>query len=1384
MKKNNWVFYFFITLFAALISVNLIWRLTPIKSEIRSEINERLTPIVGEAFKVKDFSLGFGYISFHDLHFVNKKKDFSIDVDEIQIGYSIHKFLFHKMDPLRMIESITLIDPKILFKLHPSPDTKESKPDSVDISNAISNFKKMTEIDRILIKGGEIQWEKSPHSPKTILSDLDGFLHMKTEKQASFHLIGKIFDSSADAMSLNGALFFDEKKWNANIQVQNCRLQRGLPFLDKETFFVQDALVNGTILVTGPSFNILDLKTKGRLKVENMNATLFNQRARSEDFFLTFQEQKMLLDTLVGSVEDGQFILSGNLGEIFQPGVYADVRFKNYSAKNIMITAPILDLLNRGKLEGTMRIAGPAGNLVLTGQVFSPKLYYNIAPFYNAHLDFIFEKRIWTFNDIRFHSIGMEHRGTGHIDFNNWTSELNISSHKYFGPNVFPIVDRLNNANMNYYTTMQGDFNTLTFTGTIVGSLAQKKETLTTLDAHYTLIDDYLKIASSDAYPGNLAFYGEISKLWDDPTFDILEVKDLPLKTLSSIEAVRWIARKYQPDIYFSGPINYPSVKINFVNRKSLEKFFTFTGSASHLLEPNLKFNSHFTFATLPQAIDGMVGLENRAKNLLLKIQVPRMAEGNLTIGQGENAPFSGQFTLNQISLHNYLGRLPGLSRAVTEGMLKGNVDISGTTSSPEISFAVEGKNFIINQNGYYTAFLNGNYQNYNFSFRKALVTYNNKPVFQGDFTLNPETNAVDAHFVGQEIESNFIAATIFNNPKLIKGKLQYDIKMKGDFDRPTISGTASMQEGEMENRVFKKLSVNFRDSIPPAATLFQLKKHIFKISDFTYEDQKKYLVEANGLLAVAENGPLDMRVNLQGNILAELPAFLEYFQHPDCEGKLYAHLTGSRENLKIAAGKLKIFSGSLAFESVIPPLTGLQADIELREGEQFVHINNLEGKINEHSARIFNIDSSSVKGGKLKPWYFEDLGVNFGVLVLETDPSGIPLSVPGLMNPGDIGNFAVEGKETGEKFYFAGPVDLPHCRGKVILYDCRVTFPFLMTDEEWAESEDSFVMDFLMNVDWDVMTTSGRGNRYFVDIPAVIDQVYMDLDIDDVSKGLEFSGRLIDDSFRTEGEVESTRGRVEYLDMNFRVDKFGAEFSRFELWPRVYGRAWTTVRDSTNFPRDIYLVLYAIDPETKQEVARGRWDDFRFKLVSSDPTITETQESVLAYMGYSVGNLSTKAGDVGLTLTENYLIRPLVRPLERKLERSLKLDYVRLRSNITSNLFYYGLQNRLTFLQNHNFYYNPVNNNFDPALLLLQSSEVIFGKYLMKDLYFTYSGQLVSIYDESKIGLNNRISFEYRILRNLLLDFEYDKLQFDPQFYSREALRDFRIRLRHSFNF
>ena len=1383
-RKNTWVFYFFIILFTAILSAQLIWRFTPIKAEIKGALQERLAPFMGESFRMKDFSPGFGYISFYDITVGGKKQNYLLRLDEVQIGYSLHKILFHNLDPLNVIESITFKNPRLIVWADNHPDRDAPSPDSLDITRVITGFQKLAEIDRIFIRNGEIYWRKSPGKLTRVFSELDGLLLIHPEMTASLKLKGRAFDANTPDLSLSGQVNLADRNWNITAHLGACRLKNNFPFFNGPDFSIQTAEVAGEIELSCSSFNLSQMQMNGELEVRDMEALLFGQRVQTENYQIIFEGQKMLLSPVSGQVEDGRFVLTGNLGDIFHPGLYFSIDFDNYSVRHLSISAPILALLNQGKMQGHLKIAGPRKKLVITGNLYASALQYSIVPFYRTHLSFVFANKLWEFREIKTHSIEMKHTGTGWIDFNTNKMFLNINSRRQLNAHLFPIMDRLNGTLMEYHTTMYGDFPTLTFTGEVQGCFSTPEDTVLLTRANYKLVEDRIHIATSGSTPPGLRIEAEMSDLWTDPTFDILEIKNVPLDSLSTLSVVQWVSRRYKANFYFSGPVNFLSVKTNLVNRQSGERWFTFSGSAINLFHFPLKFRGRFALQSSPEAIRGNILIAEKKDHLGISLKMPGIGEGELVVNKGEGGWLSGQVELEKISLPRYLGGIPALQKAVSEGSLSGSASISGSKGNPTVQFHLRGSDFIINKYGYYTANFTGEYKNHLLSFQEAHIDYNNRPVLEADFTWNTSSDLIRAFFRGKNIESNFIAATVFNDPLMVQGDLRYEIALEGHLKRPDISGTLVMRDGILSGRPFDNLHINFQDSIPAAATLFQPQNHIIRILNFIYVDQKDYTIESNGYMSVSPRGPVDLRLNVRGNILAELPEVIRYFRNPDCVGEMNLHIKGSRINPQLAAGHLKIYNGSIEFESVIPSLKELQAELELREGEQFIRIGKIQGKLNGRFVKIYNLEKAPANLPRLKPWYFEELGLNFGVLVLETDPQGIPLSIPGLMNPGDTGYFATDGRFPGESFYFAGPPESPYIRGKVTLYESRVTFPFLVDNADTSGAEESLVVNFLMNVEWDMLAVSGLGNRYFVDIPAVIDRVYLDLNIDNVSEGLAFTGRLADESFRVEGAVESTRGRVEYLDMNFRVDRFGAVFNRFELYPEVYGRAWTTVRDSTNFPRDIYLVLYTIDPETKKEVSRGRWEDFRFKLVSSDPTIGETQEQVLAYLGYSLDNLATKAGDVGLTLTENYLIRPLVRPLERKLERGLKLDYVRFQSSFTSNLFYLSFHDRFKLFQNPYSYRQNINPAMNPALLLLQSSEITLGKYLLKDVYFTYSGQLVSVYDESKLGINHRFGLEYRLLQNLLLEIEYDKFQFNPSYYSRDALQDFRIRLRHSFNF
>jgi hypothetical protein len=292
---------------------------------------------------------------------------------------------------------------------------------------------------------------------------------------------------------------------------------------------------------------------------------------------------------------------------------------------------------------------------------------------------------------------------------------------------------------------------------------------------------------------------------------------------------------------------------------------------------------------------------------------------------------------------------------------------------------------------------------------------------------------------------------------------------------------------------------------------------------------------------------------------------------------------------------------------------------------------------------------------------------------------------------------------------------------------------------------------------------------------------------VDPDSEGLNFRGIIDKQTFAPIGKLVSNRGRVEYLDMNFRVENFSVNFQQLESAPEVAGRAWTTVRDSVGaIPRTIYLELYAVDEQTGQRVRNARWEEFRFRLVTADPTIGETQEQVLAYMGYSVSNLKQKATQVGGAVTENYLIRPLLRPLERSLERVLGVDLVRFNSSIAKNLFYVSLGQK--YYQDNAIGALNLNNASAPYLLLIESSELTVGKYLSQDLYLTYTGQLIATAETegNDFNFNHSLGLEYRFFKNLLLELEYDReiLNYYNIYTNKVYQEDIKVRLRHSFSF
>jgi len=1417
-KPPSWLFYALIFVFSVSLIAYLLWQYTPVKDELETRFIRKLQPYLGESFYITDFSIGTDNISFYNVRTSDIQSGYMVAIGEIRFTFDMSSFITYNFNPLKTINAVDIISPQVTIYYKDTPQAN-----NIDFSleavfeEMITGLKKFPEIDHLKIKGGSVvlqmPWQTTLAEKQIpLFSDLAGRVdYLASDEEITLALDGNFLGAEKSMIQLTGYADFAEKRSEATVTFDESYVTSGLPFWKLDFWQIANARLSGSVQVVNKNFAMDSLSLSGDVLVKDMDMVIYGQRAQADSFFLRFNGMDALIDTFDCRIEDGNGRFGGVISNLMRPMVDWQLWVRDFPVRYLVQSHKIFEYAYEGKLAGTAKFSGPIKAMDIHAETRSPDVLYAVVPFntIRATLDYNTREKILRLPYLRADFFKFRTQGAGYVNFNNDTLSLDLFSDIIVPERYFTLMSGLNDGAVTVDSDFYGDFRKKLFRGGFVFKGTGVDTLLASGRGPFTLDDQLLRFfVRSDDGNDDFSLSGTIHQLFSGPQIDILDFRDFPLSQLSYNPVVKAFLQDRHTDMYFSGPYHSLAAKFKVVpENEPLNPVAWSSANITDIFLDNQRYRGSFNINTAPKIIDGGYDVRFTPKGMAVQARAAKLLDVDIYRGFDPDAPYEGRITLENASLSDYLENSPAWSGVFEEGQLQGQLTIAGIRENPEMRFSLGVKDLVINNVGYYNARLAGELKDHWLNFDNLWLRLNADTVLNAALSWYSDTDAINLRATGNNLESNFLAETIFDDPGLIRGQLSYALIADGTLGEPMASAWLKIGEGDLLNaNHFHEIALSVEDSLPEGGNFWSVEDHIVNVRNFYYQNRDEYNLTASGSLGLDVYSPMDLRFDVRGNVLAELPKLVPYFQNPKTDGRLFARLRGTRSDPVLDQLDLRIFNGTISFSEVVPPVTSLNVAVKLSDASDFINIETIEGLVDGRWARIYNAPEVTLTDGSaLEPWYFDEIGLNCGILMLETAENGIPLHFPGMMEPGDIGFFAARGRQPGEKFYFAGPPGLPICRGTTVLHNCRVTFPFIgMYDEsgEYAYDEDSKVIDFMMNMRWDLGSLPGNNNRYFVSIPGYIGEAFMDLNIDNNSEGLVYSGRLIDESFRADGSVVSSRGRVEYLDVNFRVDRFGAEFNTYEIFPEVYGKAYTTVRteqydpvfglDTTtasvgteSVPRDILLKLYVIDPVTGKEVSKGRWEDFRFKLESRENPFGETQEQLLAHLGYSFRNLQYKAGEVGLTLTQNFLIRPLFRPIERQLERKLSLDYVRVRSNFASHLLYLSFQDRTRIFNRPTFLL--VNNNLDPALQLLQSSELTLGKYIFKDIYMTYTGQFVAGVDDSKLGVNHTLGLEYRLMYNLLLEVEMSRFQFDP-FYDIEngedLSRDFRVRLRHSINF
>ncbi len=1385
MKKIILIFSLIITFLSILIvSLPLIFRLTGTEDSVKAYLFRNFLKDNNLKINLSDFKIGMGSVEISNLIIDTKNENLQVTIQSVRFNYDLSVLLLHPLKPMQSLNSISLIEPKITIL----PTANSSKPDSrLPLSKFhvfLQKIAKTKGLNYFRVQDGNIVLKINSGNNIVLLDHFNGLLRTSDFNLFQFNLDGDFLGNRLQKIDLSAELNLQQKYLKiVNVFNQFRFKPASLTELWPEFRFFK-GLLNGWVLIETKEGDYNNFKFNGQIALSNGTLNYKDYQIDSLTANLILSDNQLIVDSLQGRT--AQANLSGKVfvDNIFQPRVFGHLKINKMLLTQLPVKLDFLPFKNISFSSALEFMIDPhSQNWQLQGRkgvIFFPP---------GHKLTNVQFKLINTSDSLILKDAMAVTQGQDTIQFNMETfkktglAKLQFKSQYSTGHHV--IFDRISNKINELHINLDYNYQTGLLAGQYVSSLYDgKSDSVLTFsgqikgDRQQVVID----LEKSNYQDFNL--FLQLTRTNNNWRIKKGIIQNFPFGAFTNVKLLNKFLTNVNTEFHLSGLLNKTINSKIILFRK---------GKPTDRIELLATISNLFSKERI---IDGLCRLKQLNGQVHLKVlpsllngyfDFSRQIYGNIRIDLSKANYLSTKLTFNDFKIMQAISDSIDVDDFRMLGSLNGVLDIAGDFNNPKFSGNISGDRFVFNNIGYYQLELKFAGNKEFVKLDSLLIAINNLPILQGRGNVDIMNDSLDVHFTAQDVDVEQLWSTFSNKQPLLTGTANYELQLKGKVRKPVISLNLNMKDGYLGRIPFDHLSTLVKNEYLDGQSFLNLEKQKLIFNQFELTKYNQYTLNGLGELPFDPTQRLDLYLNFKGDLLGLIPYYQPFFERATSDVEMHLAIGGSPDAIRLSSGYLLINHGELWMKNVARHVTNISGVIEKKNNSNQVNFINLSGQTGGETLTINTVRNVKLTDGRvLKPWYFKDLDLDFGVLKLTTTGHGVRLHIPGLMMENEQGRLYLTGMNPNEDFYFAGPIEHPVAHGKVILYDTRLTFPFL--EQGKPSTKENTVVSFLQNINWDVLTVSGEDVLYFREIPAYIDNVNTELYIDETSPGLHFKGILNKGTFHVTGKLSSSRGRLEYLDQTFRVDYFQAEFLENSPYPVISGQAWTTIRDSIGaVPKTIYLKLYAIDKETRQEKQQGNWDDFKFKLVSADPKIGESQELVLADMGFSVNNLADKVTSVGGAVTEKYVFRPLFRPIERALERNLGIDLVRFNSNIARNLFYSSLGFRKSSFNHSTPLINPFSTS-TPYLFLMQSSEITLGKYLTQNLFFTYTGQLVSFYDQNRpsFDINHSFGLEYRFLRNILLEIEYDRelMGYYKIQNQKQYLEDIKIRVRHSFTF
>jgi hypothetical protein len=1355
-------------LFLLLVAVFLMngWNLFNLNHWLQERLVGQLRSRLGKNCTIEKTTFGFGSVNLIGVDLELDHAPYHLWIDELRLGFSLESLWRGRARPEKSADEISIHGPRLTLIYGEGIEGEDS---NIDLSLQLSEeaeesyrsfIKEYDFIERITITEGDLLARQFGDSvATTVATNINGWAYTDKTDHAWVRVAGHIFESEEFNLVMYGQL--DLRRGGIdylNAELHDYQVGNEIPFLLPDYLQVTDGVVNGKFTITERLQPTKGFNVEGDFRLDSGDLRLVSENLFFDDIFIeaSLKNWNLVVKEATQKVNGSLTRLTGDIRNILSPELNLHLTSDAVAVHDFLERfLPEKQFPFEGTAKLDFRISDSIEHPRLQGVVSADSLLVYGKALKDLHVDVTYDAMNLRFADIAasFEEAGLQ--GSGNIEFGVPGKLLNFDIN-IDGEFTEALRDLgISSADKCIGTTRTRIFGPLTqpvSTSELNLEFLKKTETLA-LNGALRYSRGRIEITSQNNL-NNFQLQVSIDSVFSNRAY-VIDIRHLE-NVLDFLDQPRFDFIKNRYSVNLSGGGTEDSLRLEFAGflKNDYQKVFQIQ-SLNNATKQQVAGTIHL-LPNSEKATFGSFLFDRVAENEWQgSCQIGNWLKGGLTYASASQDSLGGILTISGLELPLFL-ELVGKKAEGYSGDIFGQIKLDSQQEEPNF----DGHLWLMNAAFGRIAPLQGEFvfraDNREMTINKIFVANSESSFLNAAGKIHFDDRHIDMSVNGEGINLYDLLTTVTGRDSVVQGVASMDVRLNGRFGAIPLSGTVIVDRPHILMFDFDEAVFNFGQNGESngsyiSGDALNTENVTLKTDDFT--------VTGKAFLPFESTHDLDVSLSGDGNFLSLLEDLTDLFEDSESLGHLDFNMAGFYTTPHFAGSSVQFHEGVLNLSSVTKRVENLTGQLTVREDDYFLDIQRLRGTIGGREIRIANTNTlGGLNHGIYEPLRIAGNDLNLGALILHTD-GGIPINVPGLMEEREIGWYEFSGKTSAEDFFIAGPWERPRVRGRVHVQNANLTFPF---DESLGEGN-PVVLNIMNNINWDVDAVASNDTRYVREFQT---GVYVNMEVDKENSRLDFNGIMKDSSFAINGRVETTRGDIEYLDLNFRVEKIGAEWNN-SLYPNVYGKAWTVVRDSTNIPTDVYLTLFTLDDLTKSEVSKGRWDRINVKLSSEYPGYDETQSDLMATLGYSSETLDEKAKQAVGYSTDRFLFRPLIRPIERELENRFRLDVVRFSYAIARNFLNSSLNNE----------------ELSSSLALLRSSRLMLGKYLTDDIYFLYTGELKAALDyqylNKSVGLQHIVGLEYRLNPRLLLQVEYD---YNTLFETHRG--DKKLRLRHSFPF